>query len=384
MPTSEPAEPTVEELLTQVRAHAAVPDLDAVLGDDVGALLVLAASFVAEAGLTATGWDKVVRRLGDAVAARARTDAALRAHPEHADVPVERPIVVTGLPRSGTTALHRLLCADHRHQGLELWLAAAPQPRPPRAVWAQHPDHRRMSTEIERRNAAVPGLKGLHFMSPDTIEECWWLDRQTLRSWSFPSVFDLPSYTAWLAGQDLTGTYRHHRRVLQLIGSTSPRRRWVLKNPSHVFALDDLMRVYPDAIVVQTHRDPRETIASVSSLTARSSAGTSSTFTPERIGPASLELWANGLERFREARSRYDAAQFVDVDYRDLVADPVAAVEAVYDRAGAVVDDGLRARLTAQHDASRRGEGRPEHRYTLEEFGLTAERVDARFGLPAR
>jgi hypothetical protein len=371
---------TAEALLSRVRAHAGVDDVTTVLTEaDVEALDVLAASYVADADLTVAGWEKVVRRLGDALAARARTEAAWRAAPEHAQVPVERPIVVTGLPRSGTTALHRLLCADPRHQGLELWLAAAPQPRPPRAMWDGNADHRRMAKETERRNAAVPGLKGLHFMSPDSVEECWWLDRQTFRSWSFPSVAPLPSYAAWLAEQDLTPGYRHHRRILQLIGSTQPERRWVLKNPGHLFALDALLAAYPDALVVQTHRDPRATIASVSSLTARSSAGTSTTFTAERIGPACLELWATGAERFREARARHDPARFVDVAYDDLVADPVSTVARIYAAGGLANDDAARSAVEADHAASRRGDRRPDHDYSLAEFGLTDEDVARRF-----
>ncbi len=351
------------------------------------ALEVLLESYRRDAGLTEAGWAKVTRRLTDALEARLRTEAAWAARPVDEDAPPKRPVFVTGLPRSGTTALHRLLTADPRHQGLELWLAAAPQPRPSREEWADHPDRQRIQDDLDRRIAANPGLNGMHFMAPDVVEECWWLDRQTFRSWSFPSTAHLPTYVDWLAQQDLTDGYLHHRRILQLIGAHEPERRWVLKNPSHLFALDALLAAYPDALVVQIHRDPVAAIASASSLTASSARGTSTTFTPDRIGPYCLDLWATGAERFRAARASYDPDLFVDVAYDELVRDPLAAVSRVYDALGEPLDDDARAAVTAADAASRSGAGRPDHRYDLADFGLREGAIAERFDLgeaPAR
>ncbi|HTQ89773.1 MAG TPA: sulfotransferase, partial [Streptosporangiaceae bacterium] len=156
-------------------------------------------------------------------------------------------------------------------------------------------------------------------------------------------------------------------------------RRWVLKNPSHLFALDALLAVYPDALIVQTHRAPDVAIASVCSLAAQATAGWSDTFAGEVIGRDQLELWASGLERFGAERARHDAPQFFDVSYDDLVLDPLGVVESVYayfglPLSGAAADA---MRLLASGDE---GHGRPSHRYTLEEFGLTKEKVAERFG----
>lgn len=348
-------------------------------GDYLEALDVLLESYARDADLTEAGWAKVTRRLTDALAARLRTEAAWATHPLP-DLPLSpRPVFVTGLPRSGTTALHRLLTADPRHQGLELWLAATPQPRPPRSAWADNADHQRVKADLDRRVAANPGLNGMHFMAPDVVEECWWLDRQTFRSWSFPSTAHLPTYAAWLAQQDLTPGYEHHRRALQLIGSTEPDRRWVLKNPSHLFALDALLAAHPDALVVQIHRDPLSAIASVSSLTASSARGTSDAFTPEAIGRWCLDLWADAADRFDRARSNRPATSFVDVEYADLLTDPVAVVARVYDALGVVLDEGAVAAVAAADEASRQGAARPDHRYALADFGLTEAEVAARF-----
>ena len=155
----------------------------------------------------------------------------------------------------------------------------------------------------------------------------------------------------------------------------------MLKNPSHLFALDALLRVYPDALVVQTHRDPGTAIASVCSLAAQASAGWSNTFTGEVIGRDQLELWASGLERFSAERARQDPPRFFDVRYEDLVADPVGTAEAVYAHFGLPFSG---AAADAMRALAGPGRARSAHRYTLADFGLTEAEVGARFsGLAA-
>ena len=132
----------------------------------------------------------------------------------------------------------------------------------------------------------------------------------------------MPRYSAWLAEQDWTDAYERHRANLQLIGLNDPEKRWVLKNPSHLVALDALMTVYPDALVVCTHRDPVTSIASACSLSVEATAGTSTTFVGETIGRTQLEMLSRSWRTFTKARAAYDPAQFVDVDYREFVAGP--------------------------------------------------------------
>jgi hypothetical protein len=197
-----------------------------------------------------------------------------------------------------------------------------------------------------------------------------------MRSISWECLAHLPAYSAWLAGQDWTGAYRRHRRNLQLIG-LGDGRRWVLKNPSHLFALDALLAVYPDALIVQTHRAPEVAIASVCSLAAQATAGWSDTFAGPVIGRDQLELWASGLERFGAERARHDPAQFCDVAYDDLVADPVGTAEAVYAHFGLPFSG---AAADAMRSLAGGGRSGPSHRYTLADFGLTPAEVAERFG----
>jgi len=339
-------------------------------------LAELISSLERDADLTARGRKVMRAMVRGALAARLLSEAGWRAHPEYAQVCLDRPLFVTGLPRTGTTALHRLLTADPAHQGLELWLAEAPQPRPQPATWADNPVFRYIQAGCERHHVEHPEFMGVHYMAADQVEECWQLLRQSMRSISWECLAHLPSYSAWLRGQDWTGAYQRHRRNLQLIG-LGDGRRWVLKNPSHLFALDALLAVYPDALIVQTHRAPEVAIASVCSLAAQATAGWSDTFAGQVIGRDQLELWASGVERFGAERARHDAARFFDVSYGDLVADPVGTAEAVYAHFGLPFGG---AAADAMRVLSTGGRAGAAHRYTLGDFGLTEEQVVERFG----
>jgi hypothetical protein len=347
--------------------------------DYTDGLTVLLESYARDAGLTPLGRKAARAGVRGALAARLLAEAGWAAHPEHAVVPIERPIFVTGLPRSGTTALHRLLTADPAHQGLELWLAEVPQPRPPRYTWAANPVFQRIEAAYARHHVEHPEFMGVHYIAADTVEECWQLLRQTMRSVAFECLAHLPTYSSWLAGQDWTGPYRRHRRALQLIGLHEAARRWVLKNPSHLVALDALLAAYPDALIVQTHREPSAVVGSMCSLAAQATEGWSTTFRNEVIGAGQLELWARGLREFAAARARHDPARFLDVDYVDFTADPIGTVESVYARFGLPYSGAAADAIRALHAAAA-GPARPAHRYALPDFGLTASQVDERFG----
>jgi len=368
---------TVEDLHASATRLTGLTDFGA--DDYTDGLAVLLDSYHADARLTPLG--RRVKRafLRGALAARLMSEAGWAAHPDCLELPVPRPVFVTGLPRSGTTALHRLLTADPAHQGLELWLAEMPQPRPPRDSWPANPLFARIQAAYERHHVEHPEFMGVHYIAADQVEECWQLLRQSLRSISYESLAHVPGYSAWLQRQDWTGAYRRHRRNLQLIGLPDAGRRWVLKNPSHLFALDALLEAYPDALIVQTHREPTTAIASVCSLAAHATDGWSDTFTGKLIGADQLELWARGVEAFAAARAGRDQAQFYDVGYDDFVADPVGTVAGVYRHFGLPLTAAAADAMGGLQAGSAASSGRPAHRYSLADFGLTAEQVRERF-----
>ncbi|BDB45244.1 MULTISPECIES: sulfotransferase family protein [Mycobacterium] len=370
---------TVEEL------HASATKLTGL--DDFGtdddnyreALGVLLDAYRREADLTVLGSKMNRFFLRGALVARLLSESAWKQHPAYADVPIQRPIFVTGLVRTGTTVLHRLLGADPAAQGLHMWLAEFPQPRPPRETWDSNPLYRRLDDQFNQHHADNPGYTGLHFMAAYELEECWQLLRQSVHSVSYETLAHVPSYAKWLSEQDWTPSYQRHRRNLQLIGMNDTDKRWVLKNPSHLFALDALMATYPDALVIQTHRPVETIMASMCSLAQHTAEGWSKAFTPEQIGTDSMDTWSRGLERFNTARANYDSAQFYDVDYQDLVADPLGTVADIYRHFGLTLTDEARKAMEASHSESQQGERAPKHKYSLADYGLTAEQVKERF-----
>lgn len=342
-------------------------------------LRVLLESFQNEADLTPHG--KVIARkmIVGALAGRLTSEAGFAKYPEHVDVPIERPIFVVGLTRTGSTALHRLLGADPAHQGAEMWLAETPQPRPERDKWSENEDYVRSDAFYRARQRNEADLMKVHFMGAEEVEECWRLLQQTLLSTAFETVAYVPSYTQWLAEQDWTETYARHKKNLQLIGLHDQDRRWVLKSPSHVFAIDEIMSVYPDALFVRTFRDPLTSMASTFSLVEQGGHDMSRAFDRPAIGRTQLELWARGNANFNNARSRYNPDQFIDVDYKDFIADAVGTVEKIYAQFDLPFTDEARAAVEASHQASLAEHRRPSHRYSLEDFGVSAADVEAKF-----
>ncbi|MGV9801764.1 sulfotransferase family protein [Mycobacterium sp. NPDC003449] len=343
------------------------------------ALGVLLDSYARDADLTEFGSKMQRFFVRNALVARLVSQAAFAQYPQHAEVSIERPIFVTGLPRTGTTAIHRLLAADPRHQGLELWLAEFPQPRPPRETWPQNPVFAELDARFKQAHEENPDYTGLHYMTADEVEECWQLLRQSLHSVSYETLAHIPTYSRWLAQQDWTKSYARHRKNLQLIGLNEPGKRWVLKNPSHLFALDALMATYPDALVVQCHRPAETIMASMCSLAQHTTEGWSNGFSGDVIGADAMETWSRGLRLFTAERAEHDAAQFYDLDYFALIEDPVGAVADVYRHFGIELTDDARAAMTATHEESRKGPRAPKHTYALADYGLTDEAVRERF-----
>ncbi|WP_025736839.1 sulfotransferase family protein [Mycobacterium genavense] len=343
------------------------------------ALGVLLESYRRDAGLTPLGSKMNRFFLRGALVARLFAESAWKQYPQYADVAIERPIFVTGLPRTGTTILHRLLGADPVHQGLHLWLAEFPQPRPSRDEWDSNPWYSSLNAQYEKAHAENPEYTGLHFMAAYELEECWQLLRQSLHSVSYETLSHLPTYAQWLSRQDWTPSYRRHRRNLQLIGLNDAEKRWVLKNPSHLFALDALMATYLDALVIQTHRPVETIMASMCSLAQHTAEGWSTTFSGAQIGADAMETWSRGLQLFNTARAKYDSAQFYDVDYHDLIADPLGTVAGVYRHFGLTLTDEARKAMEDSHAESQTGARAPKHKYSLADYGLTAEEVKERF-----
>ena len=309
---------------------------------------------------------------------RLHAEAMWRQHPELLEHEIRRPLVICGMVRTGSTALHYLLGRDPELQPLQYWLAESPQPRPPRGEWDAHPDFRASVAEIEAMYAADPSLKAIHFMMADGPEECRHLMSQHFTDDGFEVNASVPSYSAWYEGADLRPTYRRHRKLVQTIGSTDTVRRWLLKYPVHVRHLDAFLDVYPDACIVQTHRDPSRVLYSYCSLITGFRAIFEDGVDATDVARRQMELWAAGLERGIEARKGRDPAQFFDLHFHDFVADPIAAVKRVYAHFDQeLTPEGELALREWQESNPQHKHGR--HEYT-DEIGISREEIWERFG----
>lgn len=370
---------TVEDLKASAVKAVGLDDFGTDDDKYIEALSVLLDSYRTDADFTELGSKMSRFFLRNALVARLLSEASWKQYPQHVDVPVTAPIFVTGLPRTGTTALHRLLCGDPRHQGLELWLAEFPQPRPPRETWPQNPVFAELDKRFKKAHDENPDYTGLHYMTADEVEECWQLLRQSVHSVSYETLAHVPTYSQWLARQDWIKPYRRHRKNLQLIGLTEPEKRWVLKNPSHLFALDALFDTYPDALVIQCHRPAETILASMCSLAQHTAQGWSNSFTGATIGADALETWSRGLERFNAVRATKNPAQFYDCDYFDLIRDPLGTVANIYSHFGIALTDEARAAIARTDEESKQGPRAPKHTYALSDYGLTEDQVKEAF-----
>jgi hypothetical protein len=379
----------VTDLHAQERAlHEAAREVVGVPGDrdpgDFGddayleGLRVLLSSLDEEAKLNPLGVQIVRGMMVDALVSRLFSERGWAAHPECADASIERPLVILGLPRTGTTALHHLLSQDPALQGLERWLAETPKPRPARDAWTQDAQFRRCHRRLRATYELTPEMKSIHFMAADLVDECWYLLAQSFAHSSWEANTHAPGYSRWFAEHDARPDYLRHRRNLQLIGHREPDRRWLLKDSTHLFNLRAFLDVYPDACIVQTHRDPVKAIASVCSLCWSARKPLNQPEDRHAFGRATLALWERAILGRLAVRRDCEAAQFFDLPFEALVSDPLASIDAIYEHFGIERSEAADARMRAF-----RGEN-PQHKhgvhaYGVEDWGLDADEIRERF-----
>lgn len=332
-------------------------------------------------GRIATSWD-VNRFLGNLL----RLRAAELATPSIADEPIVQPIFITGLPRSGTTFLHTLLMQDPANDVPRVWQAIFPCPDAPTG------SDRRIRT-VDRQLAAfrrlAPEFASLHPLDATSPQECAEITAHVFASLRFDTIYQVPAYRDWLDRHGHLDAYRFHRRFLQHLqhqaaaterqagaAGTAPRpRRWVLKCPDHVFALDAVRAVYPDARIVFVHRDPLKVLASVARLTEVVRRPFTRRLDKFQLGRQESLRWHAGVERMIAACSEEPGihpagtAPIHHVHYLQLVADPVATLETLYGHFGLALTpaaaEGVRRHLRLKPHG-----GYGEHRYRFADHGL--------------
>ncbi len=346
-------------------------------------LRVLLASLREEAPLNATGIAMLRGRTLESLMTRLRTEDWIRRNPEILREQITAPFVVVGQTRTGTTMLQRLLASDPRHHGPLWWEVRFPAPLPGTRWDAPDPRIPIAEAEVAAILAADPEQAAIHpwdALAPD--EEIMLLEHSFLSH--VPEAFtNLPTYRAWLDTQDWTPAYATLKRFLQFLQWQKRKRgalreRWVLKTPGHLGYLDTLLAVFPGALIVQTHRDPLQTLPSAASLNASLWGLSSDAVDAREAGRQWQERMAWAVTRSLASREHIPANQIADVWFLDALSDPLGVVERIYTRFGIELTDAARAALTAWLSNNRRDK-RPAHEYTLEQFGLNAAEIERDF-----
>ncbi|MEZ5708302.1 MAG: sulfotransferase [Blastomonas sp.] len=271
--------------------------------------------------------------ISGALSARLITQAGWNANPDYASQPVERPLIVIGLPRTGTTALHQLLSMDPQFQGFERWLTGNPMVRPPRDQWETHPAYQACVQRIEAMRAMAPEIMAAHSTDADEVDECLMPMAQSFVCNWFASNIDVPQYDAWFRNADETPSFLRYREVLKLVGLNDAR-RWLLKNPSHVFGIDALLNAFPDACIVQTHRHPAASMSSLMSLLGGiRELMTGEPVDRERLLAREAGFWAEGARRSMAAAERLPD-RFCHVRQEEIRQDPMKVIEKIYGHFG--------------------------------------------------
>ena len=299
-------------------------------------------------------------------------------HPEILDETIRLPIIILGLPRTGTSFLFTLLAQDPAHRYLSNWEATVSQAPPEGSYTWENDPRRKLGKHLMRfQRYLAPHMGNLHTFCLDGPEECTTLLMQEFTTQAFAGMFNVLSYSEWLGTASHAATYYHHKRILQTLQWKYPGERWLLKSPAHIEAIDALLEVYPDVRMIQMHRDPVKAVSSYASLCAAFRGISTRSIDFRDLGSQAMNRLAVDFERYLTQRTEYDSSRFLDLHYIDLVRDPLGTVRHIYNRFELVLSAEAEKRMQAFLAKER--ESKSSHRYSPEDFGLTAQRIRQRF-----
>ncbi|WP_072620081.1 type I polyketide synthase [Spirulina major] len=305
---------------------------------------------------------------------RLEIQGELQRYPEILNAPIRQPLFIFGLPRTGSTYLHNLLCQDPAVRWLRLWEAYRPYPAPDPLTHASDPRIAQTQATFKNYEFFTPESTAMHKYDAIAPEECVWLLQNDFACTSFSFLTQIPSYRAWLNQQDMTPVYHYYRQQLQLLDWKFGSSRWVLKNPFHLADLAALNTTFPDACFVQTHRDPQQVVASYCRLIKNLRPVYSDQLDPKVIGDEILGILSHQVEQGMNARQAIDPARICDVNFDDLVRDPVGMVTKIYHHFGYALSPEMERNLSQYIHANPRYK-HGKYSYSLEEFDLDANQV---------
>lgn len=300
-------------------------------------------------------------------------------YPEISSEAIRQPLVILGLPRTGTSFLFNLLGQDPRYRFLSNWEVTVSQVPPAGHYMYEHdPRRKRGKKFMLLQNYLAPHMQSIHQFYLDGPEECTPLLMQEFTTLALVGMFNVPSYSEWLNTASQAPTYRHHKRIIQTLQWKYPKENWLLKSPAHIAAIEAIVEVYPDACVIQMHRDPVKSIPSYASLCAAFHGIHSNVINTKTIGEHVMERLGFDFERYLGQRQQCNEFRYIDFQYSELIQEPLAVARQIYRQFELTfsieVEERMRAFL-----AKDKMKNKKSHHYTPEDFGLTSERIRHRF-----
>lgn len=341
-------------------------------------LKVLTRSLEQEAQLNTIGRLMLRDYLHRTISNRLLLRRDLLAHPQIREVEVKRPLFIVGLPRTGSTMLQRMLARDPAVRSLQTWEMMHPSPPPEAASYQTDPRIKQVERRLKTLDWMAPDFATAHELVAGEPEECVGLLQTTMQTAAFELMARVPSYEQWFDRQDLRGAYADYKAQLQHLQWQHPKDHWVLKSPFHIFGLEALLATFPDAVIVQTHRDPAQVLPSLCSLYSVMHTLTSDHASMTELGPHTLTRISAVNDRTIDLRERIGDARFADVGYRALVSDPLKTIGEIYERFGYDFTPAAQQAMRDWKDANPQHK-RGKHQYTLAQFGLTEAAVDRQF-----
>ncbi len=337
-------------------------------------LEVLCAALRAEAGLSDVGVAMVFEQLVGNLVNRLRLESLISAHPEIEDVEICRPIIICGLPRTGTTHLHNLLAADPNLRYLPYWESLEPFPVPGEG---DHARRDRCSAGLDLVNTTMPEFKRMHDMTVDHAHEEIQILANDISTMLFETTYAIPTFAEYYKSHDQAPSYAYLKRSLKAMQFLRGGTRWVLKSPQHLEQFAILYATFPDATFVVTHRDPVEVTRSMATMIAYSSRMATARPDPHAIGRYWLGRAGDLFDGCVRDRDVLPADRSIDVRFGDFMSDEQGTLAAIYELAGQPYDDDVRSAMAtfiAEHPRGRYG----EVIYDLADVGLDAGEVAAR------
>lgn len=363
-----------ERLLAAARERTGLTDFgDPAMFD---ALNILVDALDREAKLTEGGAQRTADSIIATLANRLQVEDYLKQHPDLLQRPIDKPLFVFGLPRTGTTLAINLLAADPARRVFTRWEAFATVPPAKSGELRSDPRYHAAQAQMEMSVKYVPHIAAMHYEDADSPTECQFAMSPTFVAQVYDSQYDIPSYSKWfLREADYLPSFRYHKRLMQLLQENN-QGRWTFKNPWHPLYLEALTTVYPDAQLAMTHRDPADVVGSACSLCYHVRKLYSDDVDPIAVGSMLLETFDLMIERL--IAHEENGGTVHHIQYGDLVKDPLGEMRKLYARFDDLFTPEAESAMQATLDANPKGK-HGKHEYRLEDYGLTREGVHAHF-----